>query len=87
MGNSRVNARAPMGRKIRSLSTPSVVLAGSSGKSLEEQLGTAAAAALIYQASDPSLEKIPSWAASNEDAWTDIRRLAMINETGERTPN
>ena len=53
-----------------------VVLAGPAGKSLEEQLGTGTAAALIYQASDPSLEQVPSWVASNEDAWTDIRRLA-----------
>ena len=53
-----------------------VTLAGEKGKELEEKIGTNAAAALIYMASDPELEKIPDWAASNEAALADIQAMA-----------
>jgi hypothetical protein len=55
-----------------------VVLAGEGGKVLEGVLGTNAAAALIYKASDPSLERVPDWTASNENALADMKRLAEI---------
>ena len=51
-------------------------LAGEAGKALEDTLGTSAAAALIYQSSDPSLERVPDFFASNEEALADINRLA-----------
>jgi len=51
-------------------------LAGKGGKALESIYGTAAAAALIYQASDPTLERIPDFYALNADALADMRRLA-----------
>jgi hypothetical protein len=53
-----------------------ITLAGETGKKLEEMLGTVTAAALIYMASDPELEQIPDWFASNEDALADMERLA-----------
>ena len=53
-----------------------VVLAGEGGRVLEGAYGTSAAAALIYQASDPALERIPNWITSNEDALADMKRLA-----------
>lgn len=53
-----------------------VTLAGQAGAALEARLGTNAAAALIYQASDPNLERIPNWFASTEEALEDIRRCA-----------
>jgi hypothetical protein len=43
---------------------------------MEFCLGTPAAAALIYQASDPKLEKIPDFYATNEAALEDMWRLA-----------
>ena len=52
------------------------VLAGAGGKVLEGVYGTAAAAALIYQASDPKLERVPSWYATNSEALDDMKRLA-----------
>ena len=52
------------------------VLAGPGGKVLEGIYGTAAAAALIYQASDPKLERVPSWYATNSEALDDMKRLA-----------
>jgi Pentapeptide repeats (8 copies) len=55
-----------------------VVLAGLAGKELEERVDTGVAAALIYMASDPTLECIPDWRASNEDALADMRRLAGV---------
>ena len=58
------------------------VLAGEGGRVLEGAYGTAAAAALIYQASDPNLKKIPSWYQSNSDALADMKRLAEL-ELGE----
>jgi uncharacterized protein YjbI with pentapeptide repeats len=53
-----------------------VTLAGDGGRVLEGVYGTAAAAALIYQASDPTLERIPDFYCSNEDAMADMARLA-----------
>jgi uncharacterized protein YjbI with pentapeptide repeats len=53
-----------------------VTLAGDGGRVLEGVYGTAAAAALIYQASDPTLECIPDFYCSNEDAMADMARLA-----------
>jgi hypothetical protein len=50
-----------------------VVLAGEGGRVLEGIYGTNAAAALIYQASDSKLERIPNWIASNQDALDDMR--------------
>ena len=53
-----------------------VTLAGDAGKAMEYCMGPAAAAALIYLASDPKLEKIPDFYATNEDALADMKRLA-----------
>jgi hypothetical protein len=53
-----------------------VVLAGPGGRVLEGVYGTGTAAALIYQASDPKLERIPNWIDSNEGALADMKRLA-----------
>jgi hypothetical protein len=39
-------------------------------------MGTPAAAAVIYMASDPKLEKVPDFYASNEAALEDMKRLA-----------
>ena len=55
-----------------------VVLAGEGGKVLEGVYGTPAAAALIYQASDPSLERVPDFYAGNADALADMKRLAEL---------
>ena len=52
------------------------VLAGPGGKVLEGVYGTPAAAALIYQASDPTLERIPDFYCDNETALKDMERLA-----------
>ena len=53
-----------------------VTLAGDGGKALEWMMGTAAAAALIYQASDPELERVPDFYCSNDEALADMARLA-----------
>jgi hypothetical protein len=42
----------------------------------KEGIGTDAAAAFIYQKSDPTLERIPNWYANEEEAMADIKRLA-----------
>jgi len=55
-----------------------VTLAGEGGKVLEGVYGTGSAAALIYMASDPKLEKIPHWTCSNEEALDDMKRLAEL---------
>ena len=55
-----------------------VHMAGESGKLLEDAIGTSAAAALIYMASDPKLDRIPDWFASNEDAMEDIKKMAGV---------
>jgi hypothetical protein len=53
-----------------------IALAGDAGKALEWALGTPAAAALIYINSDPKLEKVPDFYATNKAALADMRRLA-----------
>jgi uncharacterized protein YjbI with pentapeptide repeats len=53
-----------------------ITLAGTAGAALEEKIGTAAAATLIYLASDPELKRIPDFHASDEDAMADMKRLA-----------
>jgi hypothetical protein len=53
-----------------------VHLAGAGGAAMEFCMGTPAAAALIYLKSDPGLEKIPNFYASNEEALADMKRLA-----------
>jgi hypothetical protein len=53
-----------------------VTLAGDEGKALEHKIGTAAAATLIYLASDPSMERLPSFYCSNDEALADMKRLA-----------
>ncbi|MFZ0270965.1 MAG: pentapeptide repeat-containing protein [Acidobacteriaceae bacterium] len=60
-----------------------VTLAGEGGKALEWAFGTPAAAAIIYMASDPTLEKIPNFYAGNEDALADMRRLAELEKSKE----
>jgi hypothetical protein len=41
-------------------------------------MGTSAAAAMIYMASDPELENIPDFYADNETALADMKRLAEM---------
>jgi hypothetical protein len=53
-----------------------VHLAGEAGRALENKIGTAAAGALIYLASDPTLERVPNWYASNDKALADMKALA-----------
>jgi uncharacterized protein YjbI with pentapeptide repeats len=53
-----------------------VALAGEGGRALEWAYGTPAAAALIYMASDPKLERVPDFYCSNQEALDDMRRLA-----------
>lgn len=53
-----------------------VHLAGPEGYALEAKYGTGVAAALIYMASDPSLERIPDWYVSDRAARADMKRLA-----------
>ena len=55
-----------------------IVLAGEAGKSLEKELGTPVAAALIYYASDPALEKVPDFYEGKAAALADMRRLAEM---------
>ena len=55
-----------------------IVLAGEGGKVLEGVYGPAAAAALIYQASDPTLERIPDFYTTNDEAMVDMKRLAEM---------
>ena len=56
-----------------------VTLAGEPGRELEEKIGTNAAAALIYMASDPELEQIPDWFAGKKTALADIQEMAAKN--------
>ena len=51
-------------------------LAGEGGRVLDGAYGTAAAAALIYMASDPNLERIPDFYCDNETAMADIKVMA-----------
>jgi hypothetical protein len=53
-------------------------LAGEGGRALDWAMGTPAAAALIYMASDPTLERIPDFYCSNEQALEDMKRLAEL---------
>ena len=53
-----------------------VTLAGEGGRALEWAMGTPAAAAMIYMASDPTLERVPDFHCSNEMALADMKRLA-----------
>lgn len=54
-----------------------VTLAGEAGKALEEKLESCAAAAtLIYLASDPSMENFPSFYSSNATALADMKLRA-----------
>ena len=53
-------------------------LAGDGGKVLDGMLGTGVAAALIYQASDPTMERVPNFVASDEAAMADMERLAAL---------
>ncbi len=55
-----------------------ITLAGDAGSALEYAMGTPAAAALIYQASDPLLEKIPNFYANKTDALADMKRFAEL---------
>ncbi len=57
-----------------------VELAGDGGKALEWAMGTAAAAAMIYMASDPGMEKIPDFYCDNETAMADMARLAEVSK-------
>lgn len=55
-----------------------VYLAGEAGKMLESIISTPTAAALIYIASDPKINKIPDFYDYNEKALEDMKRLAGI---------
>jgi uncharacterized protein YjbI with pentapeptide repeats len=57
-----------------------VKLAGEGGAALEWAIGTPAAAAMIYIKSDPKIERIPNFYASNEDALADMKRLADLEK-------
>ena len=51
-------------------------LAGEEGAVLEHVMGTAAAATLIYLASDPQLDRVPDFYATDAKALADMKRLA-----------
>jgi len=51
-------------------------LAGNAGRVMDGIMGPAAAAALIYAKSDPQMERVPDFYASNEAALADMKRLA-----------
>jgi uncharacterized protein YjbI with pentapeptide repeats len=55
-----------------------IALTGEAGYAMEHCLGTPAAAALIYMASDSKLEKIPNFYADNESSLADMKRLAEL---------
>lgn len=55
-----------------------VALAGEAGRALERAYGTAAAAALIYFASDPEMAGVPDFYCDNETALEDMKRLAEM---------
>lgn len=60
-------------------------LAGPAGRVLEGIYGTNAAAALIYAASDPALDRTPNWFASNADALADMKAMAEAEAEAART--
>lgn len=51
-------------------------LAGDAGRALEWAMGPAAAAAVIYMKSDPTIERIPDFHCDNATALADMKRLA-----------
>jgi hypothetical protein len=53
-------------------------LAGDGGRALGWALGKSTAAALIYMASDPTLERVPDLRCDNETALADMKRLAEM---------
>lgn len=53
-----------------------VELAGKEGEKLEKRVGIAAAAALIYFSSDPTLASCPDFYATNDEALADILAMA-----------
>ncbi len=55
-----------------------IVLAGKEGNLLATVYGIETAAAFIYMASDPTLERIPDWYASSKDTLADLKRLASL---------
>ena len=59
-----------------------VTLAGMRGAALEEKVGTPAAAALIYQVSDPKMIYDPCWYGRNAAALADMARLARAEKDG-----
>jgi hypothetical protein len=61
-----------------------VALAGGGGRAMEFCLGTPAAAALIYMASDPKIEKIPNFYSGNQEALDDMKRLADAEAAGSK---
>ncbi len=61
-----------------------ITLAGDGGRVLEGVYGTPAAAALIYQASDSTLERIPDFYCDNETALADMKRLAELESSGAK---
>ena len=55
-----------------------VHLAGQEGYEIDERIGPAAAATLIYLKSDPTLERVPNFYGGNQEALDDMKRLAEI---------
>ena len=55
-----------------------VTLAGDAGADLEDRVGTSAAAALIYFASDPAMTAVPNFYATNEEALADMKKMAGL---------
>ena len=51
-------------------------LAGEEGSTLENRIGTAAAATLIYLASDPAIDRMPNFYCGNYEALEDMKRMA-----------
>ena len=61
-----------------------VTLAGDAGKALELAMGTAAAASMIYLASDPKIEKFPNFYCGNDAALEDMKRLAEAEQAAAK---
>ena len=59
-----------------------VTLAGEAGARLESEIGTPAAATMIYLASDPKIDRFPNFYATNADALADMKRLAEQEAAG-----
>jgi hypothetical protein len=55
-----------------------VHLAGQAGYALKSICGWQGAAWLIYKTSDPTIERVPDFFASNDDAMADMKRLAEL---------